>query len=118
MTYGPAGDQVERVRDVLIWTSSDADVPSDEFQAHPPIAMPGLWGITASSEPVDLGRDLRLDRLSDDDAELVMNACTPRGHFFAPFRQFSPMMAFVRDVSLDSWRERPYHWDRDGVIGD
>lgn len=69
-------------------------------------------------EPVDLGRDLRIDHLDYDEAELVMNACTPRGHFFAPIRQFSQSMAFVRDISLDSWRERPYHWDRDGVIRD
>jgi hypothetical protein len=109
---------VERVRDVLICTNTDAEVPPEEFQAHPPIAWLSDWGITASREPVDLGRNLRLDRLPHDEAELVMNACSPRGHFFAPFRQFSQSMAFVRDIDLDAWREHSFHWDRDGVIGD
>jgi hypothetical protein len=118
LSYGPPAEQVERVRDVLIWTSSKAEVPADEFQAHPPIAWFSEWGMTASRAPVDLGRELRLDRLPDDEAELVMNACSPRGHFFAPIRESRQVMAFVRDIDLDAWREHPFHWDRDGVISD
>jgi hypothetical protein len=94
---------VTRVRDVLVWTGTETDVSSDEFHAHPPIGL-AVWGMR-TPEPVDLGRDLRIDQLDYDEAELVMNACTPRGHFFAPIRQFSQSMAFVRDISVDSWRE-------------
>jgi hypothetical protein len=114
----PTSAPIERVRDVLIETNSDVDVSPDEFEAHPPIAWPSDFGITASRAPVDLGRDLRLDRLPDDEAELVMNACSLRGHFFAPIRQHRQSMAFVREIDLDAWREHNFHWDRDGVISD
>lgn len=115
----PAADVV-RVRDVLVWTTTEAEVSGDDLHAHLPIAFP-LAAFDPSfggGQPVELGRGLRIDRLSDDDAELVMNACTPRGHFFAPVRQFGQRYSFIRDVALDEWRARPFRWDETGEIGD
>jgi hypothetical protein len=110
---------MRRVRDVLIWTSGDVDVSTEEFTRHPPIASPPFYGLPPDvSEPLKLGRGLSIDRLSDEDAELVMNACTPRGHYFAPIRQFNQVMAFVREIDHDEWQANPFRWDTDGVIWD
>jgi hypothetical protein len=113
----PTSAAVVCVRDVLIWTTSDVDVPMEEVRAHPPIGM-RFSGIAESRDPVELGRGLRLDRLSKEDAELVMNACNPRGHYFAPVRQYGQRMAFIRDFSVDEWRDAPFRWDPDDVIWD
>ncbi len=115
----PSAD-VCRVRDVLMWTTTDAEVSGEDLHAHLPIAFPlaDLDPSFSGAQPVELGRGLRIDRLSDDDAELVMNACTPRGHFFAPIRQFGQRYSFIRDVALDEWRARPFRWDETGEIGD
>jgi hypothetical protein len=67
---------------------------------------------------VSLGRGLVIDRLSDEDAELVMNACSARGHYFVPVRQFGQRYSFVREVSLEEWEKSPFAWDTDGVIWD
>lgn len=107
---------VVRVRDVLIWTSGAADVSPEESRAHPPIAF-AIWPGTEAG-PVQLGRGLRIDRLSDDDAELVMNACTPRGHYFAPHRQFGQVCSFVRDIDVEERDTQRFRWDPDGVISD
>jgi hypothetical protein len=114
----PSGPPIQ-VRDVLICTPSDtADVTSEERMAYLPIGFPRWPGPPGSARPVELGRGLRIDRLSDADSELVMNACTPRGHYFAPIRQFGHLYSFVRPIDIEAWRAHPFHWDRDGVISD
>lgn len=85
----PTSAPGERVRDVLLCpTMVTDDISTEEFTYHPPIASPtGLWLQDEATKPVDFGRGVRIDRLSEEDAQLVMNACTPRGHYFAPVRQ-------------------------------
>jgi hypothetical protein len=118
LSVQPAGPVVQ-VRDVVICTASDAEVSSDESRAHPSIASPvqPFFG-EQESPPVDLGRGLRIDRLPESEENLVLNACTPRGHYFAPIRQFGQMYSFVRNIDLDAWKSTPFHWDRDGVLSD
>jgi hypothetical protein len=99
----PTAAPVTRVRDVLLIPAGTAE---GDWDAHPPVSSP----------PVDLGRHLTLTELDYDDSELVMNACTPRGHYFFAVRQFSGLYAFVLDVELDVHEEHPFHWDIDGVI--
>jgi len=41
-----------------------------------------------AEERVELGRGLSLAPVDHDEAEMVFNACTPRGHYFFPVRQF------------------------------
>src|SRR4051812_5538061 len=83
-TGSPTDAPVSRVRDVLICTTSSAEVSMQEGHAHPPTASPIEMRFRGASEPVDLGRGIQIDRLSSEDAELVMNACSPRGHYFVP----------------------------------
>ena len=117
--FGPTTETpVALMRDVIICTTGDADADVDEFREHPPVGSPLKKRMEGSADPVDLGRGLRLDRLPDDQAELVMNACTPRGHHFVPIRQFGQRFSFVRELDVSEWDRHPYAWDRDGVMTD
>ncbi|HXL42602.1 MAG TPA: hypothetical protein VN960_00930 [Gaiellaceae bacterium] len=99
----PTAAPASRVRDVLLIPTSTAE---GDWNAHPPVSSP----------PVDLGRGLKLTELDHDEAELVMNACTPRGHYFFAVRQFGGLYAFVLDVALDVYEQHHFNWDADGVI--
>lgn len=99
----PTATAVTRVRDVLLIPTGTAE---GDWQAHPPVDAPG----------VDLGRDLWLTRLDHDEAELVMNAGTPRGHHFFAVRQFGGLYAFVLEVDQAAYQEHHFNWDDDGVI--
>jgi hypothetical protein len=115
---GPAGHgPVVSVRDVVICPGTDTDVSPEEFREHPPVGFP-LFGLPEDEiGPVELGREARLDRLPHEEAELVMNACTPRGHYFVPVRQFSQLYTFVCDVN-PAVAQESLTWDRDSVLGD
>ena len=64
--------------------------------------------------PIDLGRDVRLERLVNDLAERIMDACEPPGCYLRPARppprQWSQLYAFVRE-NLPT--EPPLGWDAD-----
>lgn len=109
-----------RVRDVLICPTTETDdISTEEFMEHLPIAMfPGYGIKDEATKPVELGRGVVIDRLSDSDAELVMNACTPRGHNFAPIRQFGQRYSFVRDIDLGDWEQQRSRWDPEDVLSD
>jgi hypothetical protein len=79
---------------------------------------PAALRLTNAVDAVDLGRDIRIEGLPTDEAELVMNACTPRGHHFYPVRQFGQRYALVRPVSAAQWEDHQFRWDQDGVMGD
>jgi hypothetical protein len=99
----PTATPASRVRDVLLIPMSTAE---GDWDTHPPVSSP----------PVDLGRGLKLTELDHDEAELVMNACTPRGHYFFAVRQFGGLHAFVLDVDLDVHEQHHFSWDADGVV--
>jgi hypothetical protein len=99
----PTAAPASRVRDVLLIPTSTAE---GDWDAHPPVGSP----------PVDLGRGLNMTELDHDEAELVMNACTPRGHYFFAVRQFGGLYAFVLDVDLDIYEQHHFNWDVDGAI--
>jgi hypothetical protein len=56
-----------------------------------------------------------LTELGHDEAELVMNACTPRGHYFFAVRQFGSLYAFVLDVDQAVYEEHDFTWDVGGA---
>jgi hypothetical protein len=119
--FGPITEApVSGVRDVLICATdpSAVDFTHEELEEHPPIAWPRLLREEGESPPVELGRGVRIDRLVPEDADLVMNACTPRGHYFSPIRQFGQRYSFVLDVDLAKYEEQPFRWDRDDLIYD
>jgi hypothetical protein len=116
--FGPVTESpVAGVRDVIV-CPNDQSVEDgvDEYREHPPIASPAIFRQEGAAPPVELGRRVRIDRLSREDQELVMNACTPRGHNFAPIRQFGQRYSFVLDVDPAEYEEHPFRWDRDGVL--
>jgi hypothetical protein len=101
----PGADEPVRVYDVLVVTTSEAGA-FEEFQAHPPAGDP----------PAELGRGLSIQQLASDVAELVMNACELRGHYYFAQRQYGCRYAFVLEQPL---REaHTFRWDPEEVIRD
>lgn len=117
--FGPVTEAaVVAIRDVLLCPTGGGGDGND-YTANPPVAAPLLRRIEHSAPPAaELGRGLHIDRLDDDEAERVFKACTPRGHYFAPIKQFGQRYSFIRGIELSEWQDHPYHWDRDGVIYD
>lgn len=98
----PTTSEVVRVRDLLLIPTPASD---GDWETHPPV-----------EETVDLGRNLSLTAVEHDVGQLVMNACTPRGHYFFPVRQFSALYAFSLEVDLETYRRDHFHFDNEGVL--
>jgi hypothetical protein len=99
----PTRAPVVQVLDVLVATNGRSHEASDQdYNVHPPVA---------DSSPFDLGHGVRIERLPVDDAELVMNACRPRGHYFIPKRQFGQRYSYIYEPSEAAWRQNSYGWD-------
>jgi hypothetical protein len=94
-----------RVYDALLVTTGETGT-FEEFQAHPPAGDP----------PVELGRGLSIQQLPSDVSEVVMNACTFRGHYFFAARQYGCRYALVLDLPLSE--AHTFRWDPDQVIRD
>jgi hypothetical protein len=111
---GPPSRGAEtRVRDILLVTIGmwedeiDSDALSQLHRDHPPVTDAGSF---------DLGHGVRLQQLAQEDGELLMNACEPRGHFYIGARQFGHRYAYVFEPSPTAVREDPYGWDPDQRI--
>lgn len=109
---------VAQLRDVAICVGDGTAASIDDAISHPPIASKIALSHGKDSDPVDLGRGVSIERLSSDDSDLVMNACTPRGHNFSPIRQFGQRYSFVRRADVGEWARDPYHWDPEGTLWD
>ena len=115
---------IVRVRDLIICAGDPSNhIPIEEVYAHPPIGWdrhPGVdderFGETVDT--IDLGRSIAIEDLAQDTVELVMNAFTPRGHYFVPVRQFGQRYSFVKEVPLDELEERHFAWDTDSTLDD
>ncbi len=92
------------MRDIAIVPTGTDNAPVEDYRDHPP------------ASGVDLGYDVSIERLSEDDYKLMMAACVPRGHFFFGVPQWGQRYAFVRRVNLDIYRAHPYGWDEDHVL--
>jgi hypothetical protein len=119
----PTGSPAVRVRDLIVCATDASDeVPIDELYEHPPIGEEHYPGLDDDRgewvEKVELGGGITIEDLDNDLAELVMNACTPRGHYFVPVRQFGQRYSFVKEVSLEEWKERHFTWDTDRTLDD
>lgn len=78
---------------VLVTNACFAGLPHDRI---PPPHFVSL--------PLDLGRDVYLDKLPDRLAERVMSACEPAGENFRPVRQFGQLYTFIRrNPPADAW---------------
>lgn len=109
----PGRASVARVRDVLLviigeWVHEIDHGELDAFhREHPPATDAG---------PFDLGYGAVLHPFDYDDAELLMNACQPRGHFFIAKRQYSFRYAYVFEAPADAIEANPYGWDPDNRL--
>jgi len=110
---------VVSVRDVILCTTGGGG-SVEEYRNAPPIgarvSTPHGRGLLVA--PVDLGRGIRVERLDDELAALVMHACSPRGHFFVPFRQFGQRYSLVREVPLEQFELARHSWDSDDALWD
>ncbi len=120
----PTQAPIVRVRDLIVCAGDPSNkVPIEEVYAHPPIGWDRRRGEDDERfgeivDTIDLGGGIAIERLDRDTTELVMNACTPRGHYFLPVRQFGQRYSLVKEVSLDELDERHYAWDTDGTLDD
>jgi hypothetical protein len=87
MSHAPTAQPVVAIRDVLVvpTTIVVGDYAGDDEQP-------------AGNPPVEIADSLTLEQLTTNDSELVMNACTARGHYFLGVRQFGARYTFVRRV--------------------
>lgn len=109
---GRGGREVSDVRDVLIHVTGGGDFADEDFHAHPPIGFP-------DRTPVSLADDLRIESLRDEEAEAVMDACTPRGVDFKAYRQFGQRYSFIRSIPVEDFTAEgfnPFAWDHDHRI--
>jgi hypothetical protein len=103
MSRAPTDAPVGSVRDVLV-------IPTTYIEGDYPDEQP------AGDEPIQLGDELTLERLPHEDVELVMNACTQRGHYFFGVRQFGQRYSLVRRVDPGALEEAHYAWDDGHLI--
>jgi hypothetical protein len=118
---GPPGQpEIERVRDVLL-VAGDPAAEHDDVDSDALILLPRPNRETyelIEKGSVELGGGVRIEKLEQDEGELVMNACSARGHYFAPVRQFGQMYSFVVDVELGEVEDRRWTWNTAGVLSD
>jgi hypothetical protein len=98
----PTAGKPKRVFDVLLAARTGG--PVEDFEAHPPVGDP----------PVDLGAGLRIEALNATLSDLVLEACSLRGHYFRPARQFGFRYAYVLDQPLTEAHR--FRWDHDIVL--
>src|SRR5205085_11159503 len=66
--------------------------------------------------PVAIARDVVLRRLDNAEAELILHSCMPRGHYFVPSYQQTPLWGFERQLDIAVLDEHRFGWDSDGTL--
>lgn len=102
ISRAPTQAPVSRIFDTLLVPTGTGTF--QEHQAHPSVGDPHF----------DLGRGLSIVIPPYDLVELVMNACSQRGHYFIPTRQFGCRFSFELEHPLEP--EPCLRWDPDGII--
>ena len=102
----PTDAPVVDVRDVAVVPTGTDNASAADYRAHPP------------ANGVELDRGLTIECLSDDEYDLMMAACRPRGHFFYSVPQWGQRYTVVRRVDLADYGVNPYGWDDDRTLFD
>jgi|SRR5215204_4752407 len=115
----PGYSEITRIRDFLLVIPGSS---TDQGDRDDLVLLPTWEGEPwerhgwTQPEPIDLGRGLTLERADSDLAETILNACSPRGHYFVPVRQFGPMYSLVLEVDADDLERHHWGWDTREVI--
>lgn len=118
----PSSASVSGVRDVILCAKGEEELGENEFRDHPPVGSKDWMGYADPEGEdrrvgsVELGRDVFIERLDSETADLVMNACQPRGHYFFPIRQFGQVYTFVRHLPASENEKNSLRWDPDGLL--
>jgi hypothetical protein len=117
----PGNAPIELVYDVLLVTG-DPGVDTSGIATHPPVLMPtyphGPAGPAVDPATIDLGFGIEMTRLERTETERILNACSVRGHYFHPVRQFGQRYTSRREVAREQWENHLYGWDPDEVLTD
>jgi hypothetical protein len=109
---------IARIRDIIVCAAeAPGSVTTVEFRAHPPVGAPQSLYPSAVSE-IELGDGVKLLALPSEEAEEIMDACTPRGMNFDPIRQFSQRYSFVRHRTFEEIDDSYFNPDEDGKLYD
>jgi hypothetical protein len=103
MSRAPTDAVISGVRDVVIVPTTY--VEGEDIDEEP-----------VGDQPVQLAEGMTLERLPQADVELVMNACTQRGHYFFGVRQFGQRYSFVRRIGAEALEQQRYGWDEDHLL--
>lgn len=115
----PTRAAIVRIRDVIVCAVDNNDnVEVEEYRLHPPVGEERIADDDIYVESVTIGEGAFLRQLADDEAELIANACTQRGHYFHPIRQFGQRYSFERERPLSDAEDHRFGWDPDHVLGD
>jgi hypothetical protein len=118
---GPPGHaEIVRVRDVLVITPDSVDQGDRDDLVLMPTWEGEPWEQHGwkHPEPISLGRGLALERLDQQLGEAILNACSARGHYFVPVRQFGQMYSLLWEVDTSELEAQRWNWDTEGVIQD
>jgi hypothetical protein len=122
-SFPPGDGRAQRVRDVLLVTMNDNDGDADvrgEYTTNRPAGLPYFVDLErVDPGPVDLGRGVMLGALAPGEKELIINACSPRGHYAYPHHHDRLRYAFWRDVTDEALNEHGYAewgWDEERFI--
>jgi hypothetical protein len=108
-----------RIRDVIVCAVDNNDnVDVEEYRLHPPVGEERIADDDIYVESVTIGEGAVLRQLADDEAELIANACTQRGHYFHPIRQFGQRYSFEREAAPLRRRGPSLRLGPDYVLGD
>lgn len=107
--------QIVAIRDVIVCATGEDDhsIPLEEFYAYPPVGTEPAERFNGAVLEVNLGDGIKLGRVSDNDAERIMDACAPAGQNFSPVRQFGQRYAFYINHLVEKATENLYDFDID-----
>src|SRR5262245_7330534 len=103
ISKAPTEARAEAVRDVILIPTTHVEGAYDDEEP-------------AGAEPIGIADDMTIERISQADAELILNSCTQRGHYFLGARQFGQRYAFVRQVDHERYEQDPYSWDEGSLL--
>jgi hypothetical protein len=103
ISKAPTEAAAGRIRDVLVIPTTHVEGNYDD---EPP----------AGDEAIGISDGIVLERIPHADVELVLNACTQRGHYFLGARQFGQRYTFVRHVDPAMYERELYAWDEENVL--